>query len=278
MANAENPLRQLEHFGQSVWLDYIRRHLLSSTEYRRMLTGDGLKGMTSNPTIFEKAIGGSTDYDDQLKELAPSNKSIDEIYEALSFTDIRMACDALRPLYDQTGGLDGFVSYEVSPLLSNDTQGTLAAARRYWEAIARPNLMIKVPATPAGLPAIEQLLADGLNINITLMFSIKHYQAVAEAYLRGLERRAKDGQPLDRSASVASVFVSRVETLVDKRLDEKLKARPDEAVAALRGSSAVANSKLIYEKFKSIFSSDRVKALEHEGTREQRPLWASAGT
>lgn len=278
MANAENPLRILEHFGQSVWLDYIRRHLLSSAEYRRMLTEDGLKGMTSNPTIFEKAIGGSTDYDDQLKELAPSNKSIDEIYEALSFTDIRMACDALRPLYDQTGGLDGFVSYEVSPLLSNDTQGTLAAARRYWKAIARPNLMIKVPATPAGLPAIEQLLADGLNINITLMFSIKHYQAVAEAYLRGLERRATQGKPLDRSASVASVFVSRVETLVDKRLDEKLKARPDEAVATLRGSSAVANSKLIYEKFKSIFSSDRFKALEQKGARVQRPLWASTGT
>ncbi|MGH7864785.1 MAG: transaldolase, partial [Candidatus Binataceae bacterium] len=277
MANAENPIRRLEHFGQSVWLDYIRRHLLSSAQYRRMLGEDGLKGMTSNPTIFEKAIGGSTDYDGQLKELAPSSKSIDDIYEALSFTDIRMACDALRPLYDKTGGRDGFVSYEVSPLLSNDTRGTLAAARRYWETIARPNLMIKVPATPAGLPAIEQLLADGLNINITLMFSLRHYEAVAEAYLRGLERRAKDGKPLERIASVASVFVSRVETLVDKRLDEKLKSRPDEAIAALRGASAVANSKLIYERFKEIFSSARFKALERNGARVQRPLWASTG-
>ncbi|MGH7949848.1 MAG: bifunctional transaldolase/phosoglucose isomerase, partial [Candidatus Binataceae bacterium] len=177
-----------------------------------------------------------------------------------------------------TGGRDGFVSYEVSPLLGNDTQGTLAAARRYWEAIARPNLMIKVPATPAGLPAIEQLVFEGLNINITLMLSMKHYDAVAEAFIRGLERRAKDGKPLDRSASVASVFVSRVESLVDKRLDEKLKARPDEAIAALRGAAAVANSKLIYQKFKSIFFGARFKPLEAKGAQVQRPLWASTGT
>jgi transaldolase/glucose-6-phosphate isomerase len=278
MANPPNPLRQLEQFGQSVWLDYIRRHLLTSPEFRRMLDEDGLKGMTSNPTIFEKAIGGSTDYDDQLKELASSSKSVDEIYEALSFTDIRMACDALRPLYDRTGARHGFVSYEVSPLLANDTDGTIAAARRYWEAIARPNLMIKVPATRAGLPAITRLIADGLNINITLMFSLKHYEAVADAYLRGLEQRAAAGQPLDRIASVASVFVSRVESLVDRKLDERLKKNPDEAIAALRGAAAVANSKLIYQRFKQIFSSERFKALAAKGARFQLPLWASTGT
>ncbi|HEY6394151.1 MAG TPA: transaldolase family protein, partial [Candidatus Binataceae bacterium] len=202
MSKSENPLRQLSEFGQSVWLDYIRRHLLTSPEFQRMLTEDGLRGMTSNPTIFEKAIAGSTDYDDQLQELAPGNKSVDEIAEALTIADIRMAADALRPLYDQSGAKFGFVSYEVSPLLGNDTEATIFAARRYADASGRPNVMIKVPATPEGIPAIEQLISEGRNINITLMFSMKHYEAVAEAYIRGLERRAKAGQPVDRIASV----------------------------------------------------------------------------
>ena len=201
MANAENPLKQLEHFGQAVWLDYIRRHLLTSAEFRRMLDEDGLKGMTSNPTIFEKAIAGSTDYDDQLKELAPTEKSIDEIYEALSMQDIKMAADAFRPLYDKSGGIHGYISYEVSPTLANDTDGTIAAARRYWDTLARPNVMIKVPSTPAGLPAIEQLISEGLNVNVTLMFSMKHYDSVAEAFIRGLERRLKAGQ-IDRQGLV----------------------------------------------------------------------------
>jgi transaldolase len=278
MTSSNNPLRQLEHFGQSIWLDYIQRHLLFSPEFRQLIEEDGLKGMTSNPTIFEKAIAGSSDYDDQLAELVRLQKNVDEIYEALTTDDIKRAADALRPLYDATGGGHGFVSYEVSPRLANDTDGTLAAARRYFELIDRPNLMVKVPATPAGLPAIEQLISEGHNINITLMFSVKHYEAVAEAYIRGLERRAQAGLPLARVASVASVFVSRVETLADKRLEDKLKARPDEAFAALRGTAAVANAKLIYQRFKEIFDSDRFKRLQAKGARVQRPLWASTGT
>lgn len=278
MTSSANPLRQLENFGQSVWLDYIRRQLLFSPEFRRLIEEDGLRGMTSNPTIFEKAIAGSSDYDEQFAELVRMQKSIEEIYEALTTDDIKRAADALRPLYDASDGGDGFVSYEVSPRLANDTGGTLAAARRYFELIGRPNLMVKVPATPAGLPAVEQLISEGRNINITLMFSVKHYVAVAEAYLRGLEKRAQAGLPLARIASVASVFVSRVETLADKRLEEKLKARPDEASAALRGTAAVANAKLIYQRFKEIFGSDRFKQLQAKGARVQRPLWASTGT
>jgi transaldolase / glucose-6-phosphate isomerase len=279
MAHSDNPLRQLERFGQSVWLDFIRRRLLSSAEFRRMIEEDGLKGMTSNPTIFEKAIAGSDDYDEQLRKLARTNKTIDEIYEIISMDDIRAATGALRPLYDRSGGNFGYVSYEVSPLLANDTEQTIAMARRYWDTIDRPNLMVKVPSTPAGIPAIEQLIAEGRNINVTLMFSVKHYEAVAEAYLRGLERRVRAGEPLDRIASVASIFVSRVDTLVDKRLEEKLKAAPDESIAALRGEAAVANAKLIYERFKDYFQkSDRFKALAAKGARLQRVLWASTGT
>ena len=278
MANAENPLKQLEHFGQAVWLDYIRRHLLTSAEFRRILDEDGLKGMTSNPTIFEKAIAGSTDYDDQLKQLAPSNKSIDEIYEALSMQDIRAAADAFRPLYDRTGGIHGYISYEVSPTLANDTDGTIAAARRYWDALARPNVMIKVPSTPAGLPAIEQLISEGRNVNVTLMFSMKHYDDVAEAFIRGLERRLKAGKSIDKVWSVASVFVSRMETLIDRKLEDKLKARPNEALAALMGKSAVANTRLIYQRYKEIFKGDRFKDVLAKGGRPQWPLWASTGT
>ncbi|MBV8772988.1 MAG: bifunctional transaldolase/phosoglucose isomerase [Deltaproteobacteria bacterium] len=278
MSALDNPLRQLETFGQSIWLDYIRRHLLFSSEFRRLIDEDGLKGMTSNPTIFEKAIGGSNDYDAQFAELVRAQKSVDELYEALTIEDIRHAADALRPLYDTSEGRDGFVSYEVSPRLANDTEGTIAAARRYFDVIDRPNLMVKVPATSAGLPAIEQLIGEGRNINITLMFSLKHYQDVAEAYIRGLESRSQAGMPLERIASVASVFVSRVDTLVDKRLDEKLKTAPDEAIAALRGAAAVANAKLIYQRFKEIFGSDRFRRLQEKGARVQRPLWASTGT
>jgi len=257
MSSSNNPLRQLEKFGQSIWLDYIRRQLLFSPEFRRLIEEDGLKGMTSNPTIFEKAIAGSTDYDEQFAQLMRTQKSVDEIYEALTTDDIKRAADALRPVYDATDGRDGFVSYEVSPRLANDTGGTITAARRYFELIGRPNLMVKVPATAAGLPAIRQLISEGRNINITLMFSLKHYTGVAEAYMRGLEDRAQNGLPLAQVASVASVFVSRIETLADKRLEEKLQARPDGAIAALRGTAAVANAKLIYQRFKEIFGSDR---------------------
>jgi len=278
MSETANPVRQLESFGQSVWLDYIRRDLLSSAEFRRMIDEDGLDGMTSNPTIFKKAIDGSNAYDEQLKQLARAGKSVEEIYEALTTDDIKLAADKLRPIYDRSEGRTGYVSYEVSPLLANDTDGTIAAARRCASMINRPNLMIKVPSTPAGIPAIEQLISEGRCINVTLMFSLKHYEGVANAYISGLERRIKAGGALDRIASVASVFVSRVETLVDKLLEAKLKANPDEANAALCGTAAVANAKLIYQRFVELFHSDRFKALAAKGARVQRPLWASTGT
>jgi transaldolase len=278
MSKTPNPLRRLKDFGQSVWLDYIRRDLLSSPEFRRMIDEDGLDGMTSNPTIFDKAIDGSQDYDAQLKELVRANKSIDDIYEALTTTDIKAAADKLRPIYDSSEGRTGYVSYEVSPLLAHDTDGTVAAAHRYFKMIDRPNLMIKVPSTPAGIPAIEQLISEGRCINVTLMFCRKHYDDVANAYIRGLERRAQAGQSLDRIASVASVFVSRVDTLIDKLIDTKLKANPNEASVSLRGTAAVANAKLIYQRFIELFHSDRFNPLAAKGARVQRPLWASTGT
>ncbi len=278
MSEKANPLRQLESFGQSVWLDYIRRDLLSSAEFRRMIDEDGLDGMTSNPTIFEKAIDGSKAYDEQLTQLARAGKSVEEIYEALTTDDIKVACDKLRPIYDRTQGRTGYVSYEVSPLLANDTDGTIASARRYAAMIDRPNLMIKVPSTPAGIPAIEQLISEGRCINVTLMFSLKHYEDVANAYLRGLEKRMQAAGALDRIASVASVFVSRVETLVDKLIEGQLKSKPGEASAALRGTAAVANARLIYQRFVELFHSDRFKALATKGAHVQRPLWASTGT
>jgi transaldolase len=276
--STENPLKRLSHFGQSVWLDYIRRQLLPSREFQRLLDEDGLDGMTSNPTIFEKAIDGSHDYDGQFVELVRGGADIDGVYEALTTEDIKTAADRLRPIYERSKGFTGYVSYEVMPTLAHDTDGTIAAAHRYYKMIDRPNLMIKVPGTPEGLPAIEHLISEGHCINVTLMFSMKHYEAVSQAYIRGLEKRAKAGQPLDRVASVASVFVSRVETLVDKRIDEKLKSKADEGLAALRGSSAVANSKLIYERFKQIFHGDQFKSLAAKGAHVQRPLWASTGT
>jgi transaldolase len=275
---AENALKQLERFGQAPWLDYIRRTLLPSPEFKRMLTEDGLKGMTSNPTIFEKSIDGSTDYDGQLEQLVREGKGVEEIYETLTMQDIQTACDALRPLYDQTSGKHGYVSYEVSPLLANDTNGTIDAARRYWARIARPNVMIKVPSTPAGLPAIETLISEGTNVNVTLMFSMTHYNNVAEAYIKGIEKRAQGGGAIDKIFSVASFFVSRVETLVDKKLDAKLKQKNDPAVAALKGKAAVANTKLVYQRYKEIFLGQRFAAMKQKGARTQWPLWASTGT
>jgi transaldolase / glucose-6-phosphate isomerase len=275
---AENPLKQLEHYGQAPWLDYIRRTLLVSPEFKRMLSEDGLKGMTSNPTIFEKAIDGSSDYDQQFEQLVREGKDVGEIYEALTIQDIQTACDVLRPLYDSSAGKHGYISYEVSPLLANDTDGTIKAARRYWARIARPNVMIKVPSTPAGLPAIETLISEGINVNVTLMFSMNHYNNVAEAYIKGIEKRAQSGGGIDKVFSVASFFVSRVETLVDKKLDAKLKQKTDPAIVALKGKAAVANTKLVYQRYKEIFLGRRFAAMKQKGARTQWPLWASTGT
>jgi len=275
---AGNPLRELETYGQSFWLDYIERRLLASDQFRRLIEDDGLKGMTSNPTIFDKAISGSDDYKQQLERLARGGKHTDEIYEALTFQDIRSAADILRPLYDQSSGRHGYVSYEVSPALARDTDATIVEARRIFAAIDRPNLMVKVPGTREGIPAFEQLTAEGRNINVTLMFSIRHYEAVAEAFIRGLARRAEKGLPVAAIASVASVFVSRIDTLVDKILEKRISGGSDEALAALRGKAGIANTKLIYQRFKDYFYGERFRPLAEKGARVQRPLWGSTGT
>lgn len=264
-------LHQMAAQGQAIWLDYIQRSLIDSGELERMVV-QGVRGVTSNPTIFEKAIAGSEDYDEEMQALARAGKSAEEIYDALSMDDIRRATDVLRTVYDKTQGEDGYVSLEVNPNLADDTERTVSEARRLFDAVGRPNLMIKVPATPAGLPAVTRLIAAGVNVNVTLIFSLAHYEAVAEAYIRGLEERAGAGGDPGSVASVASLFVSRTDTTVDKLLDGK----PDGA--ALRGKIAVANAKLAYARFKEIFRGERWERLAGSGARVQRPLWASTGT
>jgi transaldolase len=265
-------MRALLHLGQSVWLDYLRRGLTRSGELAA-LVADGLRGMTSNPTIFEHAIAGSTDYDEALAELAGSPATDREVYEALAIQDVQDAADVLLPVFDERDGADGFVSIEVSPGLARDTEGTIAEARRLWRRAARPNVMIKIPGTREGWPAIERCLRDGININITLLFSVEHYRAVADAYLRALEARVAEGQPIDRVASVASLFVSRVDTEADRRLEAS-----GGAAMGLRGCVAIANARLVYAEFLEITRGARWKALEARGARVQRPLWASTGT
>jgi transaldolase len=247
-----NTLVELQDFGQSVWLDNISKAILDAGELKKLIDEDGLRGVTSNPTIFEKAINGSRDYDVALSELAQAGRTVDEIYEALVIDDIRRATDLLRPLFRASDGLDGYVSLEVSPKLANETQRTLEEARRLWAKVDRANVMIKVPATPAGIPAIEQLISEGINVNVTLMFSMEHYVRVAEAYVRGLQARAQSGQPL-AVASVASFFVSRVDSLIDKQLEERLARATDtdekQELESLLGKTAIANSRLVYQKF-----------------------------
>ncbi|MGZ8483158.1 MAG: bifunctional transaldolase/phosoglucose isomerase [Candidatus Binatia bacterium] len=267
-----NPLKELGAQGQSIWLDYIRRNLIRSGELKRMVDDDGIRGVTSNPTIFEKAIAGSTDYDEALRAMLArdGNADVEKLYEPLAIEDIQMAADVLRPVYDASHGDDGYVSLEVSPHLAHDTAGTIAAAKRLRAAVDRPNLMIKVPATPAGIPAIEQLIADGLSINVTLMFSMSHYEAVAHAYVKGLERCATPATV----ASVASFFVSRVDSAVDNEL-AKIGTAEAQAMA---GKIAIANSKVVYRRFMEIFHGEGFASLRSRGARVQRPLWASTGT
>ena len=267
-----NPLRELQRYGQSVWLDYIRRSLITGGELERLVREDGLRGVTSNPTIFDKAISGSSDYDDAIGRAIDNDPDISEklLFEAIAVEDIQLAADILRPVYDETDGRDGFVSMEVSPLLAHDTKATIEEAHRLWKRVSRPNLMIKVPATREGIPAIESLISDGINVNITLMFSMAHYEAVAKAYIRGLERAEKP----ERIASVASFFVSRVDTAVDRILDE---IGTPEALS-LKGRIAIANAKNVYRRFREIFYGDGFSRLQKKGARVQRPLWASTGT
>jgi transaldolase len=267
-----NPLKQLNNYGQSVWMDYIRRNLITSGELRRLINFDGINGLTSNPSIFEKAIDESTDYDQDLRKQLDSEprSPASEIHERLVIQDIQMAADVLRPVYDSTGGADGYASIEVSPHLAHDTAQSIIEARRLWSEVDRPNLMVKIPATREGIPAIEELLAAGINVNVTLMFSLAHYEAVARAFLAGAERCVEPR----RLASVASVFVSRVDTKVDRALE----ALGTPEALALRGKIAIANAKAIYHRFRQVFHGDRFRGLRTHGIKAQRVLWGSTGT
>ncbi len=268
-------LTQLAAVGQSIWLDNIRRTMFASGDLRKLIDL-GLRGMTSNPTIFEKAIGAGTDYDEQLRTLVDEQDPT-AVFEAIAIRDIRSACDLFRRVWDDTKGLDGYVSLEVPPNLANDTQGTIEAAQRLWAAVGRPNVMIKIPGTAAGIPAIEATIAAGINVNVTLLFSVDRYEDAANAYIAGLERRASRGEPIDRIASVASFFVSRIDSAVDKKLQAKID-KGENQLESLLGKAAVANTKLAYQRFLKLFGDGRFAALKAKGARVQRPLWASTST
>src|ERR1700685_2891773 len=281
-AQGANPLKALLAFGQSPWMDYIRRDLLTSGGLKKYIHDDGLRGMTSNPAIFEKAITGSDVYSDILN--SPDAKKLDAkgLFEKIAIRDVQDACDIFKSVYTESKRRDGYVSLEVSPYLANDTKGTIEEARRLWKSVDRPNVMIKVPATPEGIPAIRQLLEDGLNINITLLFAQSAYELVAEAFLAALEARAAKGQDIGQIASVASFFVSRIDSLIDGKIDEQLKTASDPAQKALlesvKGKIAIANAKLTYKKYQELFGGTRWNALATKGAQTQRLLWASTST
>jgi transaldolase len=272
-------LHRLHEVGQSIWLDYIDRGMLRSGELERRVRDDALTGMTSNPTIFEKALAEGTAYDEQLRRAA-AGLTAWELFELIATDDVRTACDQFRRAYDDTEGGDGYVSIEVSPAAANDTEATIREARRLWQTVGRPNVMIKVPGTQAGAQAVRRLIADGINVNITLLFAIEAHRRVIEAYFAGLEERAAAGRPIDHIGSVASFFVSRVDTEVDKRLEARIAAAPADAarLAALKGRAAIANAKLAYRLFRQTFSGPRWEALRSRGAKLQRPLWASTST
>jgi len=276
----DNPLKQLGTLGQSIWLDYIRRDLIASGQLRRLIEDDGLRGMTSNPAIFEKAISDSQDYDADIQALALQGKNVVEIYEALSQRDVQSAADEFRPLYNAMDGKDGYVSLEVNPHLAHDTDGTIKEARRLWAALDRPNVFIKVPGTGEGLPAIQQLISEGISVNVTLLFGLPRYRQVAEAYIAGIEARAAQGRPVKDVASVASFFVSRIDALVDPLLQKPSAKGGQEAYldGKLHGQVAIASAKMAYQIYKELFGSDRFKKLAAKGARTQRLLWASTST
>jgi transaldolase / glucose-6-phosphate isomerase len=277
----KNPLKALHDFGQSPWMDFIRRDLLTGGGLQKMIEEDGLRGMTSNPSIFEKSITGSKLYDDILTSQDAKSLDAKGVYEKIAIRDVQGACDIFSPVYRSSKAKDGYVSLEVSPLLANDTQGTLEEARRLWKAVNRPNLMVKVPATPAGIPAIRTLLEEGININITLLFAQSAYEQVAEAYLAALEARAAKGLDNSNMASVASFFVSRIDTLIDGKIDELLKTATSpkkELLESIHGKIAIANAKLTYKKYQELFGDARWKALASKGAQVQRLLWASTST
>jgi transaldolase len=276
----KNPLLKLQGHGQSIWLDLLSRDMLVSGELKRLIEEDGLSGVTSNPAIFEKDMTGSSAYDGRIRELSLEGKNAGEIYRILAVEAIRMAADQFRPLYDRLEGRDGFVSLEVSPHLARDSKGTVAEARMLWEAVNRPNIFIKVPATREGLPAIRKLISEGINVNITLLFGLPRYREVVEAYLAGLEDRLGLQEPLDRIASVASFFLSRIDVMVDPMLEEKMAAGgpAGERASALHGEVAISSAKVAYGIFQEMFASARFENLFRWGARIQRLLWASTGT
>jgi transaldolase len=279
---ATNPLKGLLTYGQSPWMDYIRRDLLTSGQLKKYIDNDGLRGMTSNPAIFEKAITSSNLYDDILT--APDAKKLDAngLFEKIAFRDVQDACDIFKPVYTESKRRDGYVSIEVSPFLGFDTKASLEEARRLWKAVNRPNVMVKIPGTPEGVPAIRQALEEGININITLLFAQSAYEQVAEAFLSALEARVAKGQDISQIASVASFFVSRIDTLIDGKIDEKLKTTSDASQKALleslHGKVAIANARLTYKKYQELFGGTRWKALAAKGAQTQRLLWASTST
>jgi len=281
---ATNPILEIEqNYGQSIWMDNLSRTLIQSGELKQMIEERGIVGITSNPAIFEKAIVGNAVYDADIEAGISAKKSVLEIYESLVFDDIRNACDILRPVYDSSNGLDGYVSIEVPPNIANNTESTIEQARRYYAQIGRENVMIKIPGTKMGLPAVEQVISDGINVNVTLLFSVDSYVETAWAYIRGLEKRAEKGEDISKIASVASFFLSRIDSNIDARIDKKLSEGVDDLnmearLKAVKGKVAIANAKIAYQKYKEIIQSDRWKALAEKGAKVQRLLWASTGT
>jgi transaldolase len=273
----DNPLLQLKTLGQSVWLDFLSRQLLTSGHLARLIQEDGLAGVTSNPAIFKEAMADVPDYDEAIRALVQRHKNVEEIYQALIVADIQQAADLLQPLYHQAETGDGFISLEVSPSLAYDPQGTIEEGRRLWQAVQRPNLFIKVPATRAGLPAIRQLISEGINVNVTLLFSLPRYCEVAEAYMAGLRDRIAAGQPVTHVASVASFFLSRIDTRVDAELEKIIALGGPQALLAqsLLGRVALASAKVAYQLYQEIFEEEQFHLLEQQGARKQRLLWAS---
>jgi transaldolase len=277
-----NRIKALGQAGQSIWLDFMQRSLVTKGELQKLIEDDGIRGLTSNPTIFQKAVEVSQDYDELFARMAPEGKSVAEVYDALTLRDVQDAARIFRPVWEATGHRDGYCSLEVSPKLAHDTKGSIEEARRLWKALGAPNVMVKIPGTLEGVPAIEQCISEGININVTLLFSQEAYLSVAEAYLRGLERRAQEGKDVSGLASVASFFVSRIDAEVEKRIGQSRAAGVDERHSrlfdALLGKVAIANAKLAYRKYQGLFSGARWEALTKKGAHTQRVLWASTGT
>jgi len=273
----KNPLAQIPDFGQSIWLDYIKRSFIRSGELKKLIDEDELRGITSNPAIFEEAIARSEDYNELINDLAQTDLSNEDIFLQIAVEDVQNAADLFKEVYEKTQGVDGYVSLEVSPQLALDTEGSIAEARSSWKALDRKNVMIKIPGTKEGLPAIKQLISEGMNINVTLLFGLDRYREVAEAYIAGLEERAKKGEPLENITSVASFFLSRIDTMVDAMLDKCIENEPSRATAAkqIKGQIAIASAKVAYSIYEELFTSDRFLELEAKGAKPQRLLWAS---